>query len=129
MAETRQRLDKWIWHARFAKTRTTAQKLVTGGKVRVDSEKITNPSRPVGPGNVLTLTMPRQIRIIEIITTAERRGPFEQARMLYNDLSPPEEKSTASKRPQTEDDAIGRSGRPTKHQRKKILKLKRHSAE
>ena len=128
-AEDRQRIDKWLWHARFAKTRTSAQKLVAGGKVRIDSEKITSSNRPVGAGNVLTLTMPRQIRIIEILAVAERRGPYEQAKLLYNDLSPPVTKSAGSKRSLPEPDNIGGDGRPTKHQRKNILKLKRHSAD
>lgn len=127
--QLRQRIDKWLWHARFAKTRTSAQKLVSGGKVRVDSEKIKSPNRQVSAGNVLTLTMPRQIRIIEIVGIAARRGPYEQAKLLYNDLSPPAVKSAGSKQAPSKADKIGGDGRPTKHQRKNILKLKRHSVD
>jgi len=124
-----QRIDKWLWHARFFKTRSIAQKQVSTGKIRVNSEKISSPSRKVIPGNVLTITRERDIKIIEILGIADKRGPFSQAQLLYNDLSPP--KPEKQKQVQTRESMsrIQSEGRPTKHQRKQIMAMKRNSVE
>jgi len=87
-AQSTQRLDKWLWHARFAKTRSLAQKLITAGGVRVDREKITSASKTVRIGNILTLSLPRGVKVVEIAAIAERRGPYSQACLLYRDLTP-----------------------------------------
>ena len=86
------RLDKWLWYARQTKSRSLAQKLVTGGGVRVNSNKIASPSKMVGPGDVLTLALPVSVRVLEIVECGKRRGPFAEAQTLYKDLSPPEPK-------------------------------------
>ena len=124
-----QRIDKWLWHARFFKTRSLSQKQITTGKIRVDREKISNPSRKITIGNVLTITREREIKIIEIIAIADKRGPYSEARLLYNDLSPP--KPEKQKQEQTTEalSRIKSDGRPTKHQRKQIMALKRNSSE
>ncbi len=83
-----QRLDKWLWYARFAKTRSLAQKLITGGNVRIDREKISSPSKSVKPGNTLTLSLSRGVKVVEITGLANRRGPYAEAVKLYMDLSP-----------------------------------------
>ncbi|WEK50585.1 MAG: RNA-binding S4 domain-containing protein [Candidatus Kaistia colombiensis] len=85
----RQRIDKWLWFARFAKSRSIAQKLVTGGKVRVNRDKIDASSRLVRPGDVLTLSLERQVRVIKILDPGTRRGPAPEAQLLYEDLTPP----------------------------------------
>ncbi|MCX5571561.1 RNA-binding S4 domain-containing protein [Kaistia nematophila] len=85
----RQRIDKWLWFARFAKSRSIAQKLVTGGKVRVNRDKIDAPSRLVRPGDVLTLSLERQVRVVKILDPGMRRGPAPEAQRLYEDLTPP----------------------------------------
>jgi ribosome-associated heat shock protein Hsp15 len=85
----RQRIDKWLWFARFAKSRSIAQKLVTGGKVRVNRDKIDSSSRLVRPGDVLTLALERQIRVVKILDPGTRRGPAPEAQRLYEDLTPP----------------------------------------
>jgi ribosome-associated heat shock protein Hsp15 len=80
-----QRIDKWLWHARFARTRSAAQRLVTDGHVRVNREKVDSASRAVRPGDVLTLAIGRGVRVIRICGIAERRGGFEVARQLYEE--------------------------------------------
>lgn len=85
----RQRIDKWLWFARFAKSRSIAQKLVLAGKVRVNRDKIDAPSRLVRPGDVLTLSLERQGRGGKILDPGMRRGPAPEAQRLYEDLTPP----------------------------------------
>ena len=124
-----QRIDKWLWHARFFKTRSLAQKQVVTGKIRVNREKISSPSRKILIGNVLTITRERDIKIIEVLGIADKRGPYSQAQLLYNDMSPP--KPEKQKQEQTRDSMsrIQSEGRPTKHQRKQIMAMKRNSSE
>ena len=125
MVEATQRIDKWLWHARFAKTRTVAQKLVTGGNVRLDREKITNNSQKVKIGQVLTLSLPREIKVIKIEAFAEKRGSFQIAQTLYEDLTPVPEKTEKQEFEPDKNAPIKDDGRPSKHQRKQLLKLKR----
>ncbi len=124
-----QRIDKWLWHARIFKTRSIAQKQITTGKIRVDKEKISNCSRKIIASNVLTITLQRDIKIIEVIGFAKKRGPYSDAQLLYNDLSPP--KLEKQKQEQTKESMsrIQSDGRPTKHQRKQIVAMKRNSSE
>lgn len=86
---TAQRIDKWLWHARFARTRGAAQKLVTAGHVRVNREKVSSSSRAVRPGDVLTIALPRQVRVITILALAERRGSASEAALLYSEAGGP----------------------------------------
>lgn len=120
-----QRIDKWLWHARFVKTRSLAQKLVSGGNVRVDREKVTAASKTVRPGNTLTLTLARQVKIVEILQLADRRGPYSEACLLYNDLTPVVEKQSSDDKP-VFDGSPQKETRPDKHQRRKAIKLKQN---
>ena len=126
-AVSSQRIDKWLWHARFIKTRSLSQKLVKAGKVRVNREKITNPSHPVKPENVLTLTLAREIKIIRVIAIGNRRGPYEEAKELYADLTPEVAKPETNIETTPRQAMIKTEGKPSKHQRKEILALKRNS--
>ena len=83
----RQRLDKYLWFARMARTRSAAAQLVSSGHVRVNGRKIDQPGRAVGQGDVLTISLERAVRVLRIVALAERRGPYEQARLLYEDLT------------------------------------------
>lgn len=80
------RLDKWLWHARFVRTRALAHAVCTSGRLRVNGCLIAKPHHLVRPGDVLTLPLPSRIRIIRVIGTAQRRGPAREARLLYEDL-------------------------------------------
>lgn len=89
MSEARLRLDKWLWHARFFKTRSLATKIVGAGKVRVDGTLVSKASRMIEPGNVLTFAKDDHVRVIKIVALGERRGPAPEAQALYEDLDPP----------------------------------------
>lgn len=85
------RLDKWLWQARFCKSRSLASKLVEGGKVRVNKDKVRKTAFRVGPGDTLTFPQGGRIRVIRILAPGERRGPAVEAQTLYEDLSPSED--------------------------------------
>lgn len=84
-----QRLDKWLWFARLAKTRTLATELVISGRIRVNRTKISKPSRLVRPGDVITAVIHGCVRVLKILALGNRRGPAAEARALYDDMSPP----------------------------------------
>ena len=96
------RIDKWLFHARFFKTRGLAAKLVSDGKLRVDGTPISKPSRMVSPGATLTFPKGDHIRVIRILALGTRRGPAPEAQQLYEDLAPPETKSREPGAPKTE---------------------------
>jgi ribosome-associated heat shock protein Hsp15 len=82
----RQRLDKWLWHARVVRARTSAAALVEAGHVRVNGVRETAPGHAVKAGDVLTIGLDRSVRIPKIVGFAERRGDAQAARVLYDDL-------------------------------------------
>ena len=90
-AEDSLRVDKWLWHARFLKSRGLAAKLVSDGKLRINGERFTKPGKTVRPGDVLTFRLHERIRIVRILGLGERRGPAPEAQALYEDISPPSE--------------------------------------
>ena len=78
----------------MARTRALAAKLVTSGHVRVDSRKTDNPAKFLKLGDALTISLKGDVRVLRIAAFAQRRGPFEEARLLYVDLNekgPPRE--------------------------------------
>ncbi len=89
MTGSAQRIDKWLWFARFVKTRSLAAALVAQGAVRVNRQKIAKPSHPVAPGDVLTMTVHGRVRVVRVVGPGARRGPAPEARLLYEDLSSP----------------------------------------
>ena len=115
----RQRIDKWLWHARVVRTRSAAAALSDSGLVRINGTRIDTSSRPVRPGDVVTIALDRNVRILKVTGFAERRGSADMARVLYEDLTPPPE-------PPKEPPAGGRdegAGRPTKRERREIDRL------
>ena len=87
MREDRQRLDKWLWYARFAKTRTLAAKLVTSGFVRVNGQRTDNAAKALAVGDVLTVALPQATAVVRVEDLGERRGPAPEAQQLYTDLT------------------------------------------
>jgi ribosome-associated heat shock protein Hsp15 len=83
-----QRIDKWLWFARIIKSRTLAADLVVEGKVRVNRVRATKPSQTVRPGDVLTVTLRGRVDILRVLAPGERRGPPDEARRLYEVLTP-----------------------------------------
>ncbi len=82
------RLDKWLWQARFFKTRRAASKLCLAGKVRTGGRAITKAHFALKPGDVLTFPQARRIRVVRVLALGERRGPATEAATLYEDLEP-----------------------------------------
>ena len=113
-APQKTRIDKWLWYARFFKTRGLAAKLVSAAHVRVNGDKVAKPAHSVGPGDVLTFPQGRVIRVVRIVATGTRRGPASEAQMLYDDLTPAAE-------------PVEPSGgeRPTKRDRRAVEALKK----
>lgn len=81
------RLDKWLWHARFAKTRTLAAAQVASGRVRLNGTRVVKPGHILRPGDVLTLPLGPQIAVVRVLACGTRRGPEPEARTLYADLT------------------------------------------
>jgi len=114
------RIDKWLWAARFFKSRTLAAAACNGGKVDVNGDAA-KPSKAVRPGDLLQVTLPRGKRIVRVIELAERRGSGSEAAHLYDDLTPPpppreERLAPPVYRPPG-------AGRPTKRARRRIDRL------
>jgi ribosome-associated heat shock protein Hsp15 len=85
----RQRLDKWLWHARVVKARTSAAMLVEAGHVRINGVRETAPGHAVKVGDVLTIGLDRTVRLLKVTGFAERRGNASAARVLYAELQEP----------------------------------------
>jgi len=83
----RQRIDKWLWHARVVRTRSDAAALTEAGFVRLNGRRVTAPSQPVRIGDVVTLALDRTVKVIEVAGFSERRGAAPAARALYRDLT------------------------------------------
>jgi len=83
----RQRIDKWLWHARVVRTRSAAAALAEAGFVRLNGQRITAPSQAVRMGDVVTLALDRAVKVIEVAGFCERRGGAPAARALYRDLT------------------------------------------
>jgi len=115
------RLDKWLWQARFFKSRSLAAAAVEEG-VRIDGLRVAKPSRGIGPGETLTFVQGRRVRVVRVLALGTRRGPAAEAQALYEDLTPPEpprdRPGDGAQAPQTE------GARPTKRDRRALDALK-----
>jgi ribosome-associated heat shock protein Hsp15 len=108
-----QRLDKWLWCARLAKTRTGAARLIEAGKIRINGDRVLKSSRLVQSGDVVTAAFVGRVAVVRVLAAVERRGPASLARTLYEDLTPPAA------------DSDGRQGpRPTKRDRRRLDALR-----
>ena len=90
MSEPGLRADKWLWYARFFKTRSLATKVCNAGQLRIAGSPVTKAHSQVRIGDVLTFPQARHVRVIKVLALAERRGPAAEARLLYEDLKPPD---------------------------------------
>ena len=82
----RQRLDKWLWHARVVRARSSAAALVEAGHVRINGVREKSPGHGIKAGDVLTIGLDHSVRILKVVGFAERRGDAASARVLYDDL-------------------------------------------
>ena len=83
-----QRLDKWMWHARIAKTRSLCAKLISSGNVKINEEKISKASRLIQIDEIITVTLPRRTLIYQVKAFAETRGNATLASALFIDHTP-----------------------------------------
>lgn len=111
------RIDKWLWQARFFKTRGLAAKLVKSGKLRINGSSVSKPARNVSVADILTFPKEDDTRVIEIYELGRRRGPAPEAQALYHDLSPLEKKSVQIASPST-------NQKPTSQDRRALKKFK-----
>jgi ribosome-associated heat shock protein Hsp15 len=121
-ATSRQRLDKWLFFTRLTKSRSIAQKAIETGHVRVNDQRVTQPSHSLKTGDVVMLSLERRDVTVRMRDGGQRRGPFEEARQLYDDLTPapvPGERLTPFEQATREPG----SGRPTKRERREIDRL------
>jgi len=107
------RVDKWLWHARFYKTRSLAAKQVGAGHIRLNGSKIAKTAQNVTPGDVLSFPQGRQNRVVEVVAIGERRGPAPEAQTLYLDKTPKQDILPANPR-------FEGKGRPDKKTRRAL---------
>jgi ribosome-associated heat shock protein Hsp15 len=117
----RQRIDKWLWHARVVRTRSAAAGLADTGKVRINGTRIDASSKAVRAGDVVTVTLDR-VRVLKVLDFCERRGDADAGRALYEDLSPAVHIRKAEGGAAVRDPG---AGRPTKRQRRALDRLHR----
>lgn len=123
MSETL-RIDKWLWYARFFKTRSLATRVCGDGRIRVNGKLVGKASHAVKAGDVLTFPLGPAIRVVQVLGLGERRGPAPEAALLYFDMSdplPPREPAMAALAFRTPG-----SGRPTKADRRATDALRGH---
>ena len=132
-AQPSQRIDKWLWHARFARTRTAAQRLAVSGHIRINKQKVNSASRPVRPGDVLTLALGRAVVVLTVIAIADRRGSADLAQKLYAQHEPAASSLRMLPRRWTAQDRTAGGprpeGRPSKRERAQAAALKRRGGE
>ena len=117
------RIDKWLWAARFFKTRALASKAVDGGKVHVDGQRVKS-SRPIQVGNRIEITRAQTHFVIDVIALSEKRGPAKEAQRLYTETQASiEQREHQSQQRKIMNASLPRSqGKPDKHQRRQIRK-------
>ena len=124
VSETFQRLDKWLWFARLAKSRTLAATAVTEGKIKINRVTADKPSQTVKVGDVITSRLRRDIRVLRVAAVGTRRGPAEEARKLYDDLTPPPPPRADGVATLSWGARAPGTGRPTKRERRRLDGLK-----
>ena len=91
------RVDKYLWFARFFKTRSLATKRANGGRIRINGNKIKKSSDTVRIGDILTFAQGNEIRVIRVLNLGTRRGPAPEAQSLYEDITPNEDTDEATR--------------------------------
>ena len=118
------RLDKWLWAARFFKTRQLAQQAVNGGKIRLNNQPV-KPGRRINPGDRLTIRRGDSEQTILVIANSAHRGPATVATKLYRETpeSLAKRETLASYASIQTHPKRDRPGRPSKRERRQIEKL------
>ena len=115
------RLDKWLWAARFFKTRSLAQQAVAGGRVNLNGDR-TKPAHEVKPGDTVVVRVGDWRWEVRVKALSDRRGPAEEARKLYDETaeSKAERERMGDLRRWGTEPAATLKGRPTKRDRRRI---------
>ena len=120
--QARQRIDKWLFFARLRKSRSLAAKSVEAGDVSVNGVSVRQPSHAVRPGDVVVLSLDRHDMVVKVLQPGARRGPYEEACLLYSDMTPPppsrEERNLFAQATRERG-----AGRPTKRERRETDRL------
>ena len=111
------RIDKWLWRARFFKTRSLATRFVEEGAVRVNGARVTKPATAIGAGDVLTFAQGQTVRVVRVMSLTARRGPAAEAQACFEYLS--ELKETVPEKSQMEGHR-----RPSKRERRQAISLR-----
>lgn len=114
------RLDKWLWQARFFKSRSLAAGVVSGGKIRVNGTPVSKPARAVGPGDTLTFVKDHDTKVVKIVACGTRRGPASEAQALYEDVTPAKPAPKIGQSVAKNLEYTGK-GRPTKRDRRTLM--------
>lgn len=124
------RLDKWLWAARFYKTRSLAKTAVENGKVEYDGQR-PKVSRLVEVGALLTITQGWDKKEVEILAISSQRGPASQAQLLYRETQASLEKraTETEKRRLAGAATLAPQQRPDKKSRRQIQRFKRQETE
>jgi ribosome-associated heat shock protein Hsp15 len=117
----RQRIDKWLWHARVVRTRSQAAALTVAGHVRINGLRADAPSRAVRTGDVVTVALDRGVRVLKVMGFAQRRGSAVDARALCEMIEP----ARPAEQPPPPSSGLrpAGAGRPTKRDRRAIERL------
>ena len=113
----RQRIDKWLWHARVVRTRQAAAALAVSGHVRINGQRVDASSRAVRPGDIVTIALDRTVRVLKVLGFAARRGSAEDARALCEPIETDSASAPAVPSPARRQAG---AGRPTKRERRAI---------
>ena len=132
-----QRLDKWLWYARFVKTRTLASRLIEAGKIRINSTRVNKPSTTVKVGDIVTAMIARHLYVLEVLDGGARRGPADEAKGLYKLIETTRPETGKRKGGDDQDKAsveappplrLPGSGRPTKRERRQMDRFRSNSS-
>ncbi len=118
------RLDKWLWYARFFKSRSLATKFCASGKLRLNEKVVRKAHHGLRVGDVLTFPKARHIRVVRVVGLGTRRGPATEAQALYDDLDPPQLRNKGDPQPARAAKREPGAGRPTKAERRATDRLK-----
>ena len=126
VSDDRQRIDKWLWHARVVRTRSAAATLAASGHVRINGARVAAPAKPVRPGDVITVALDARVRVLKVTGFASRRGAAPASKALYEDLAPPAPAAGSVALPDGAESVAAREpggGRPTKRVRRAIARF------
>lgn len=129
-SDDRHRIDKWLWHVRLFKTRSLAADAASGGKVKIDGERV-KPAREVRVGQHVSITLADRAIEVQVLALPARRGPAPEAQACYAETAQSAERS-ARQREQRRLAALARpqpDHRPDKRERRQLERLRRMQGE